>query len=98
MTPHRQLRVEPELARQTSFMSRLSPTNHIDFWSYRTSDHNMVDPLSVGAGIAGVISLSIQVTPSLVKIFTPYNDQNTNKTRKTKKLETHRETFSILHT
>jgi ankyrin repeat domain-containing protein 50 len=35
----------------------------------------MTDPLSVAAGVAGLISLGIQVTESLVKFYTSYKGQ-----------------------
>lgn len=48
----------------------------------------MTDPLSVAAGIAGLISLGIQVTESLVEFYTSYKDQDTEVSRTTRNLET----------
>lgn len=47
----------------------------------------MTDPLSVAAGIVGLISLGIQVTESLVKFYTSYKGQDTDVIRTTEKLE-----------
>ena len=53
----------------------------------------MTDPLSVAAGIAGLVSLGIQVTESLVKFYTSYKDQDTDVARMTTKLESLLDTF-----
>lgn len=57
-----------------------------------------MDPLSVAAGIAGLISLGIQVTGSLVKFYTSYSGQDTDVTRTTGKLESLLDTFQFLQT
>src|SRR2546423_3362835 len=57
----------------------------------------MTDPLSVAAGIAGLISLGIQVTESLVKFYTSYNGQDTDVARTTGRLESLLSTFRFLH-
>ena len=36
----------------------------------------MTDPLAIASGIAGLLSLSIQVTQSLVSFYNAYNDQD----------------------
>jgi hypothetical protein len=56
----------------------------------------MTDPLSVAAGIAGLISLSIQVTDSLVKFYTSYKGQEAAVTRTTENLESLLGTFRSL--
>ncbi|MCJ1267393.1 hypothetical protein MMC22_007278 [Lobaria immixta] len=53
----------------------------------------MIDPLSVTAGIAGLFSLGIQVTESLVKFYTSYKDQDTDVARMTTRLESLLDTF-----
>jgi ankyrin repeat domain-containing protein 50 len=57
----------------------------------------MTDPLSVAAGIGGLISLGIQVTESLVKFYTSYKGQDTDAIRTTGKLEGLLGTFEYLH-
>lgn len=47
----------------------------------------MTDPLSVATGIAGLISLGIQVTGSLVEFYTSYKGQDAEVARTTKNLE-----------
>jgi hypothetical protein len=56
----------------------------------------MTDPLSVAAGIAGLISLGIQVTGSLVQFYTSYKGQDSDVTRTTEKLESLLHTFQFL--
>jgi ankyrin repeat domain-containing protein 50 len=56
----------------------------------------MTDPLSVTAGIAGLISLGIQVTGSLVKFYTSYKGQDADVTRTIEKLEGLLHTFQFL--
>ncbi len=56
----------------------------------------MADPLPVAAGIAGLISLGIQVTGSLVKFYTSYKGQDTDVTRTTEKLESLLDTLQFL--
>lgn len=36
----------------------------------------MTDPLAIASGIAGLLSLSIQVTQPLVSFYNAYNDQD----------------------
>jgi ankyrin repeat domain-containing protein 50 len=57
----------------------------------------MTDPLSVAAGIAGLISLGIQVTKSLVKFYTSYKGQDNDVIRMTEKLESLLGMFQFLH-
>jgi hypothetical protein len=57
----------------------------------------MADPLSVAAGIAGLISLAIQTTKGLVEFYTSYRDQNTDVARTTEKLESLLKTFQFLN-
>jgi len=57
----------------------------------------MTNPLSVAAGIAGLISIKIQVTESLVKFYTSYKDQDSDVTRTTEKLENLLNTFQFLY-
>lgn len=56
----------------------------------------MADPLSVAAGIAGLISLGIQTTKSLVDFYTSFKDQYPNVARTTEKLESLLKTFQFL--
>jgi ankyrin repeat domain-containing protein 50 len=56
----------------------------------------MTDPLSVTAGIAGLISLGIQMTDSLVKFYTSYKGQEAAVTRTTENLESLLGTFRSL--
>jgi ankyrin repeat domain-containing protein 50 len=56
----------------------------------------MADPLSVAAGIAGLISLGIKVTESLVKFYTSYKGQETEVIRTTERLESLLSTFQFL--
>lgn len=58
----------------------------------------MTDPLSVTAGIAGLISLGIQVTGSLVNFYTAYKGQDTDIARTTGKLDNLLDTFQFLDT
>ena len=58
----------------------------------------MTDPLSVAAGISGLISLGIVVIESLVKFYTSYKGQDTDVIRTTEKLESLLGTFQFLHT
>jgi ankyrin repeat domain-containing protein 50 len=57
----------------------------------------MTDPLSITAGVAGLISLGIQVTASLVKFYAAYKGQDTDVARTTEKLESLWDTFRFLH-
>ena len=56
----------------------------------------MTDPLSVAASVAGLISLGIQVTESLVAFYTSYKGQDSEITRTTDKLEGLLNTFRFL--
>jgi ankyrin repeat domain-containing protein 50 len=56
----------------------------------------MTDPLSVAAGIAGLISLGIQATESLVKFYTSYKGQDDDVTRTTDNLESLLGSFRFL--
>jgi hypothetical protein len=56
----------------------------------------MADPLSVAAGIAGLLSLGIQVTESLVKFYTSYKKQDTDVAQTTEKLKNLLSTFRYL--
>lgn len=56
----------------------------------------MTDPLSVAAGIAGLISLGIQVTESLAKFYTLYKGQDADVNRTSAKLESLSGTFKFL--
>ena len=58
----------------------------------------MTDPLSVTAGIAGLISLGIQVTGSLVRFYTAYKGQDTDIAQTIGKLENLLDTFRFLDT
>lgn len=56
----------------------------------------MTDPLSVAAGVAGLITLGIQVTKSLVEFYTSYRGQDTDVARTTGNLESLLSTFRCL--
>lgn len=56
----------------------------------------MSDPLSVAAGVAGLVSLGIQVTEGLFMFYTSYKDQDVNIERATGKLENLLDTFRCL--
>jgi ankyrin repeat domain-containing protein 50 len=56
-----------------------------------------MDPLSIAAGIAGLISLGIKVTESLVQFYASYKGQDINVARTTEKLEILLDTFQVLH-
>ena len=58
----------------------------------------MADPLSVSASIAGLVSLGIQVTSSLVKFYTLYKNQDADVGRTTGNLDSLLGTFQFLHT
>ncbi|ERF74783.1 hypothetical protein EPUS_03167 [Endocarpon pusillum Z07020] len=55
-----------------------------------------MDPFSAAAGIAGLISLGVQVTGSLVKFYTSYKGQEIDATRTTAKLQTLLSTFQLI--
>lgn len=46
----------------------------------------MTDPISIPAGVAGLLSLSIQVSQSLFKFYTTYKDQDSNLDQTARKL------------
>lgn len=56
----------------------------------------MTDPISVPAGLAGLITLGIQVTESLIKFYTSYKGQDTDVARTTASLESLLSTFRCL--
>jgi hypothetical protein len=56
----------------------------------------MADPLSIAAGVAGFISLGIQVTDSLVAFYSSYKGQDTDVARTTEKLENLLDLFKSL--
>jgi hypothetical protein len=47
----------------------------------------MADPLAIASGIAGLLSLGIQVTQSLVTFYTTYKDQDTDLAKVTQNLD-----------
>ncbi|KAJ6069108.1 NACHT nucleoside triphosphatase [Penicillium canescens] len=47
----------------------------------------MADPLTIASGIAGLLSLGIQVTQSLLSFYTTYKDQDTDLAKVTQKLD-----------
>ena len=46
----------------------------------------MADPLAIALGIAGLLSLGIQATQSLVSFYTAYKDQDTDLAKITQNL------------
>jgi len=56
----------------------------------------MTDPFSVAAGVAGLITLGIQVTKSLIEFYTSYRGQGTDVARTTGNLESLLSTFRCL--
>ncbi|CAG8899473.1 unnamed protein product [Penicillium egyptiacum] len=58
----------------------------------------MADPLSVAAGVAGLLSLGIQVTTGLIGFYTSWKDQDINVARTAKTLEFLLSTFQSLDT
>ena len=58
----------------------------------------MTDPLSVAAGIAGLLSLGVQVTQSLVKFYTSYKGLDGDVARTTGNLKGLHDTFDFLQT
>ena len=56
----------------------------------------MAEPFSVTVGIAGLISLGIQVTGSLINFYISYKGQDTDTDRTTTKLENLLDTFQLL--
>lgn len=57
----------------------------------------MTDPFSVAAGAAGLISLGVKVTESLVEFYTTYKNQDSDVARLANKLEDLLHIFRILH-
>ena len=47
----------------------------------------MTEPLSIAASVAGLVSLGIQVTQSLVDFYTSYKHQESDLVNTTEKLE-----------
>ena len=58
----------------------------------------MTDPLSVAAGIAGLISLGVKVTQSLVKFYKSYKGLDGDVVRTTANLESLHDIFDFLQT
>jgi ankyrin repeat domain-containing protein 50 len=56
----------------------------------------MTDPLSITAGVAGLISLGVQVTESLIKFYTSYKNRDADVNRTSEKLESLLGTFQFL--
>ncbi|KAJ6101889.1 NACHT nucleoside triphosphatase [Penicillium sp. IBT 16267x] len=56
----------------------------------------MADPLSIASGIAGLLSLGIQVTQSLVNFYTAYKDQDTDLAKVTQNLDNLQSLFRSL--
>jgi ankyrin repeat domain-containing protein 50 len=56
----------------------------------------MGDPLSIAGSVAGLLSLGIQVTQSLVTYYTAYRNQDSDVARTTSRLEALLETFQSL--
>lgn len=53
----------------------------------------MSDPLSIAAGIAGFLSLSVQVTQALVDFYSVYKNQDTDIAKVTQNIDNLRSTF-----
>jgi hypothetical protein len=68
----------------------------VDSLTLNAKSPAMTDPFSVAIRIAGLISLGIQVTGSLVKFYTSYKGQGSDLTRTTEKLESLLHTFQFL--
>ncbi|KAJ5311151.1 hypothetical protein N7476_007011 [Penicillium atrosanguineum] len=58
----------------------------------------MSDPLSIAAGIAGFLSLGIQVTQSLVDFYSVYKSRDTDIAKMTQNMENLQSTFRSLET
>ena len=56
----------------------------------------MADPLAIASGIAGLLSLGIQVTQSLVSFYTTYKDQDTVLAKVTQNLDNLQNIFRAL--
>ncbi|OGE48611.1 hypothetical protein PENARI_c027G02139 [Penicillium arizonense] len=57
----------------------------------------MADPLSIASGIAGLLSLGIQVTQSLANFYIAYKDQDNNLAKITQNLKNIQGIFRCLH-
>jgi len=57
----------------------------------------MADPLSVAAGVAGLLSLGIQVTQSLTEFYSSVKDQATDVVNIVRNLEDLLSIFRSLH-
>ncbi|KAF2100833.1 hypothetical protein NA57DRAFT_54907 [Rhizodiscina lignyota] len=58
----------------------------------------MADPLSIASGVAGLLSLGLQTTDTLVKFYTSYKGRDDNIARTTQRLETLQGAFDALQT
>ncbi|KAJ5659195.1 hypothetical protein N7507_005646 [Penicillium longicatenatum] len=58
----------------------------------------MTDPLSITAGIAGFLSLGIQVTQTLIDFYSAYKSQDAELAKVTQKIKTLQNTFQSLET
>jgi hypothetical protein len=56
----------------------------------------MADPLAIASGIAGLLSLGIQVTQTLVSFYTTYKDQDTDLAKVTHNLDNLQSVFRAL--
>lgn len=56
----------------------------------------MADPLSIAAGIAGFLSLGIQVTQTLIEFYSAYKNQDTDVAKITRMIENLQSTFRFL--
>jgi hypothetical protein len=56
----------------------------------------MADPLAIASGIAGLLSLGVQVTQSLVNFYTAYKDQDTDLAKVTQDLDNLQNIFRAL--
>lgn len=57
----------------------------------------MADPLSIASGTAGLLSLGLQITQSLVKFYTAYKDQDTDLVKVTQNLKSLQTLFIFLN-
>lgn len=64
--------------------------SHVFSWLYSTFQGllsiTMADPLAIASGVAGLLSLGIQVSQTLVRFYTTYKDQDTDLARVTRSL------------
>lgn len=56
----------------------------------------MADPLAIASGIAGLLSLGIQVTQSLSNFYTTYKDQDTDLAKTTQNFDNIQSIFRVL--